>query len=436
MKKFYSFLTLLACFICFSVKAEVPIQEWDTSRNIHVIYVPDPTTHLVTVSFSFKGVGASVDPKGQEGLGALMLQLMFERTDEGSDRYALEKKLKQLGVLEGIHQQITHDNIHFSFKCPQAKIKDVFQIIKTIFMTPSFDAKELAKMKNFDPANARLSSSGEQAFARKILLQKIFSPHAYSTPASGTLDGRQSITVEDIKNSFFSRFSRDRLVFSVVGNLSPTQLTDCIDNTFGVLPAKNSLLIDSKVPLNIDGQITVIPKDTPQSGVVFAQQGLSVNDKDYLAFLIVNDILGGKPFTSRLWLDARENKGLVYSIQTDPMVYRFATLWFGAFESDNTKVKEVIAIIRQEWNNVKGTGISEAEFKASKAGLSGSFVLNFTTPEGIAHMLMHCYLSGLSPQYVNQRNKLLEAVSLADVNRVAKTLLTPEKLTFVVVGNL
>jgi len=435
MKKLYYGLKLLICFISFSVQAAVPIQEWETPKNIHVIYVPDPTTHLVTVSFSFKGVGASVDPKGQEGLGALMLQLMFERTDEGSDRYALEKQLKQLGALEGIYQQITHDNIHFSFKCPQEKIKEVFQIIKTIFITPSFDAKELAKMKNFDPADARLSSSSEQAFAKKVLLQKIFSPHAYGTPASGTLDGRQSITIEDIKRSFAARFSRDRLVFATVGNLSPAQLSNCIDDTFGGLPPKNSLSIDTKVPLNLDGQTTIIPKDTPQSGVVFAQQGLSVTDKDYLAFLIINDILGGKPFTSRLWLDARETKGLVYSIQTDLMARHFATLWLGAFESDNTKVKEVISIIRQEWNNIKETGISEAEFRASKAGLSGGFVLNFTTPEGIAHMLMHCYLGGLPADYVNQRNKLLEVVTLADVNRVAKTLLTPEKLTFVVVGN-
>jgi len=425
----------ILCLWCFSVQADIPIQEWKSAKNIHVIYVADQSTHLVTVNFSFKGVGSASDPKGQEGLGALMLRLLFERTTTGSDRYTLERKLKQLGALNGIHYQITHDNIHFSVKCPKEKLKDVFKIIKTIFIAPSFDAKELAKMKNFDPADSRLSSSSEQVFAQKILLQKIFSPHAYSVPTTGTLDGRQSITIDDIQQSFKARFSRESLVFSVVGDLSRQQLSDCIDSTFGTLPLKTSVVINPEIPFNFDGQITVIPKDTPQSGVVFAQKGLSVNDKDYLAFLIVNDVLGGKPFTSRLWLEARENKGLVYAIHTDPMPRYFAPLWIGAFESDNTKVNEVIAIIRQEWNNVKTNGISEAEFNASKTGLSGGFALNFTTPEGINNMLLHCYLSQIPTEYVNTRNQRLASVSLADVNRVAKTLLTPEQLTFVVVGN-
>ena len=311
----------------------------------------------------------------------------------------------------------------------------MFKIIKTIFAAPNFDAKELAKMKNFDPAESRLSSSSEQSFAQKILLQKIFSPHPYSIPITGTLDGRQSITIRDIQQSFTARFSRENLVFSVVGDIPRQQLNACIDNTFEALPLKSTTVSHSEIPFNFDGQITIIPKDTPQSGVIFAQKGLSVNDKDYLAFLIVNDVLGGKPFTSRLWLEARENKGLVYSIHTDPMIRRFATLWVGAFESDNATVKEVITIIRQEWESIKKNGITEAEFNASKTGLSGSFALNFTTPEGIANMLLHCYLSQIPTNYVNKRNQQLALVTLADVNRVAKTILTPEQLTFVVVGN-
>ena len=414
--------------------AEVTFQEWTTPKKIHAILVPDSSTQLVSVHFSFKAAGSRSDPKGKEGLATLMTQLLLERTLPGSDRHTLQKNLRSLGVIHGFQYSVDADNINFWFKCPKEKIKPVFDIIKMIITTPDFDQKELAKSKNFDPADSRLSTSGEQEFAGKILIQKLLLSHPYAIPSTGTLEGRQAITLDDLKTAARDRFARDNLVFSVVGDLSAQMLTEYLDNTFEALPETANLPLIANADIKSLGEKIFIPKETPQSGVVFGQAGLTVQNKDYLALLIINDILGGKPFTSRLWLEAREKQGSVYSIYTDLLNWQFASLLIGGFECDNKVVDNVIQAVRHEWQDIQEKGISEAEFKASKTGLLGSFVLMFSTPDGIAQYLLNCYLNNLPVNYINERNALLSKVTLADVNHVAKTILKPEQLTFVIVG--
>lgn len=416
--------------------ADLKIQEFDTKKKIHVIYVNDPSTDLTTVTFAFKGAGAATDPQGKEGLTTLMAHLLMERSKEdgGLDKRALDKQLKSLGVLSGISYSVGADNIAYSFKAPTEKLKDTFDVVKIIFDDQRFDAKELNKMQSFDPPEARLATASERGFASKILINNLFQGHSYANPAYGTLDGRQSITLNDVDAAAKQKFTRKNLVFAVIGNLPVKTLSSMIDNAFGNLPETSDLPKISEPTLQASGQTIVIPKSSAQSGVMFGQAGIAPNNPDYLPFLVLNDIIGGKPFTSRLWQEIRENRGLVYDVQTDLVPWDHAALLMGGFESENSKVTEVIDYIRKEWKAVQTSGVTIDEFKSSRTGLLGGFVLNFTTPDGIASYLLTSYLNGLPVDYINKRNALLEQVTIEDVNRVAKKYLNSETLTFVVVG--
>jgi zinc protease len=417
--------------------ASIQIQEFNTSKNIHVIFVADKSspTDLTTVQFSFKGMGSSADPVGKEGLSAIMTELLLNQGKEGLDQLSLNKKLKKLGVLYSINSSVDSDNITFNFKAPTTKLKEVFEIIQSIMVNPIFDSKELDKLKSFDPPGSRLASASEIAFATKILIQQLFAGSPYENPAYGTLDGRQSITLTDLQQAAKERFVRSALVFSVVGNLSEKTLGDHIDATLGGLPQTSQLQPLPKIKLVLEGKTTIIPKDSPQSGVVFGQQGLSPLDPDFLPFLILNDTLGGKAFTSRLWLEAREKRGLVYNIQTEIFQWKQASVLSGQFETENQKVQEVVDLIRTEWDQLREKGMTEEEFNASKKGLLGGFALNFTSPDGIASYLLGCYLSDIPADYINQRNLRLNQITLQDVNRVAQQYLDPKNLSFVIVGN-
>lgn len=428
-----SFLVILFS-LSFAVSAEVKVQELKTNKQIPILYVEDKSTELTTVLFAFKGTGSAYDPTGKEGLSSLMTDLLFEQSTKGLDKNALNKKLKAIGVLGGIHASVDADNIVFSFKAPTNKLKEVFLILKEMITEPAFSSEELDKKKNFDPSGSRLASSSEREFASKVLMQKMFNGEHYSKPSYGTLDGRQSVTLSDIKTAFQERFIKTRLIFSAVGNVNAKLLLQYIDDTFGQLPENTVLKPLNQVTLNPTGDITLIPKNTPQSGVVFGQPSISRLDKDFLPLVIVNDILGGRPFTSRLWMEAREKRGLVYQIDTSFNHWAKSSLLAGQFEADNNKTPEMIQLIKDTWSQLKEKGVTEEEFKASKKGLLGEYALLFTSPEGIAQYLLSSHLAGLPKDYINQNKALFEAVTLEQVNQATNKYLNPDKLTFVVVG--
>jgi len=446
MKRLYtqpsikSLLITLFCFLFLNLTstayADVAVQEMTTKKNICLLYVEDTTTDLTTVAFSFKGTGSAYDPIGKEGLASMMTDLIFEQTKPGLDRRSIIKRLKNIGVSGGINSGVDADNITFSFKAPTEKLKEVFALLKEVMTHPAFDPKSLDKLKSFDPSASRLATASESEFASKIFIQKVFNGQAYSKPFFGTLDGRQSVTLKDLEEAHKAHFARESLIFSVVGSVSPKNLISYIDNTFGHLPAKTNLPQISAQKIQSSGDITIVPKDTAQSGVVFGQPSLTRQDPNNLAMVVLNDILGGKPFTSRLWAEVREKRGLVYNIQTDTLHWSNASLLSGQFEAENQKVPEIIGLIKGTWKELKEKGVTEEEFNSSKKGLLGSFALNFTSPEGIAQFLLACKLAGLPKDYINQRNRMLEMVKLEDVNRVAKQQLDPELLNFVVVGKL
>lgn len=432
-KKIFCLLFLL--FFTFTVNADIKIQEFDTHKKIHVIFVEEPETNLLTIEFAFKGAGSRLDPTGKEGLTVLMNQLLAERTKPGSEKHDINKKLKNLGVLSGISSQVNSDNIIYSLKVPAEKVKETFAILKTIFTDAAFDGNELEKLKSYDPPDSRLASASERGFASKILIQNMFQGHPYAFPSYGTLDGRQSITLADIEDCAKQRLTRKNLVFSIIGRISRKELENSIDLAFGDLPETSQSLPISFPKTSDQGSIRFITKNSPQTGVVFAQTSVSPKDPDYFPWLILNDIVGGKPFTSRLWFEVREKRGLVYDIRTDLIHMDYGNLCLGSFESDNAKVNEVMNLIREEWKKVAQLGVTEAEFQASKTGLLAGFALNFTTPQGIASYLLSCHLSGMPCDYINQRNALLQKITLADVNRVAKRAFDVNRLSFVAVGD-
>lgn len=111
-----------------------------------------------------------------------------------------------------------------------------------------------------------------------------------------------------------------------------------------------------------------------------------------------------------------------------------AQTWQGGLASDNRKAAEAIKVIREVRAGVAKDGVTEAELDAAKTYMTGSYPLRFDGNDNIASILVGMQMEGLPIDYVSHRNAKIEAVASADVNRVAGTLMTPDKLTFVVVG--
>ena len=182
------------------------------------------------------------------------------------------------------------------------------------------------------------------------------------------------------------------------------------------------------------GEMFVIEKDIPQSVVMFGHRGIKRDDPDYYIAYVMIRILGGGGFTSRLTEEIREKRGLAYSVYSYLSAFDRAGLIMGGVATGNDRVAKTVELIRAEWAKLRAKGVTAEELADAKTYLTGSFFTRLNSTRRIASVLLSVQLDGLGIDYLERRNGLIEAVTEADVKRVAKRLLDPAKLTFVVVG--
>jgi zinc protease len=182
------------------------------------------------------------------------------------------------------------------------------------------------------------------------------------------------------------------------------------------------------------GDLKVIDLDIPQSTIRFGMPGLLRKDEDFVAATVMNHILGGGSFTSRLWQEVREKRGLAYSVSSALQPLRQTGVLMGGTATKNERAREALDVIRAEIARMAEAGPTEEELDKAKRYLVGSYALRFDTSTKIANHLMQMQVDDLGIDYTDRRNGLFEAVAIEDVRRVAKRLLSPGAMLVTVAG--
>jgi len=165
-----------------------------------------------------------------------------------------------------------------------------------------------------------------------------------------------------------------------------------------------------------------------------AAPGIKRDDPDYYAALLVNHILGGGSFTSRLYQEVREKRGLAYSVYSGLYPLQFGGVVIARSGTANESVAETVRIIRDEWQRMGKDGPTAEELRDAKTYINGSFPLRFTSSGAVANLLVGIQIHDLGRDYLDRRGQLIDSVSLDDARRVARRLLDVGGLTTVVVG--
>jgi len=172
----------------------------------------------------------------------------------------------------------------------------------------------------------------------------------------------------------------------------------------------------------------------PQSVAVFGLPGLKRHDPDFVTAYVMNHILGGGGFSSKLMEEVREKRGLAYSVYSYLQPFDHAAILAGQVATKNDALAKSLEVIRSEIRQMAEKGPTQQELDDAKSYLTGSYPLRFDTNSKIASQLLAIQLEDLGIDYVNRRNAQIEAVTLDDVKRVAKRLLDPNRLIVAIAG--
>ena len=404
------------------------IQRVVSPGGIEAWLVQDPSVPLIAFDFSFRG-GANQDPVDKPGVATMATSLLDEGAgdlDSKSFHERAETKAIQLGF------SVNRDQTSGSVRTLSANQDEAFELLRLAVTSPHFDAVDMERIRDQVLSGLRRETTSPNDLASRRWWSTAFPGHAYGRPVRGTLESIPTITVADLRDYMRRVFARDTLKIAIVGDIDAATAGKYIDKVFGSPPAKNDL---SDVPVMLPqglGQKISIDLDVPQSVLILGGLGIARSDPDFMAAFVVNHVLGGGSFSSRLYREVREVRGLAYSVFSTLVPLEHAALFMTGTATRADRTGQTLDVLQSEIRRLAEEGPTEEELAKSKSFLTGSYALSFDTSSKIAAQLVQIQREGLGIDYIDKRNSLVQAVTMADVKRVARRLLDAGMLVTVV----
>jgi len=413
-------------------RGALAVQRVPSPAGIDAYLAESRALPIVVLKFAFLGAGSSGDPADRRGLANMTAELL----DQGAaslDAEAFGTRLAVMGA--SLELSADRDSLTGTLEVAREHLEAALELLRSALVEPRFDADAVARVRTrLLSTLARLRAS-PQYVSRQAWWAHAFPDHPYARPVLGTESDLARIAEADLRAFATTRLDRARLVVGVAGAVGADELAPLLERVFGTLPAETVTLPPERPRPASTGEIRVERLPFPQSAVTFGQPGIARDSPDFYPALVLNELLGGRGLTSKLFLELREKRGLVYSIGTRLENHLAADLLVGSFATGNRTVAAALDLVREIWRRLAAGDIDESEVNEAKTHLKGAFILNLdgTAPTAAVLLLMQRHRLGID--YLERRNALIDAVTVDDVRRVAATLLDPDALGFTVAGD-
>jgi zinc protease len=411
-------LPLIALLAAAPAASAMNIEKIVSPSGIEAWLVREQAVPLVTLNYSFHG-GSTQDGAEKSGTANLAADLL----DEGAgdlDGETFHKRLENHAI--ELSFQVGRDEFHGSLRSLSEHRDEAFDLLRLALTAPRFEAEAVERVRRQEISGLQRDTTNPNNIASRRWWSTAFPGHPYGRETKGTLESLPTITADDLRDYVRRVFARNELTLSIVGDVDAKTAGELIDRAFAKLPAKNDLRPVAEAKPEGLGRRIVVNLDVPQAVVTFGGQGLARNDPDFMAGYIVNHILGGGSFSSRLYKEVREKRGLAYGVSDSLVWFKRAAVVLGGTATRADRTGDALAIIEAETKRMADDGPTADELAAAKSYLKGAYALSLDTSSKIAAQLTQIQLDKLGIDYMQRRSAMIDAVTLDDAKRVAKRL--------------
>lgn len=407
------------------------VQKVRSPAGVEAWLVEDYAVPLVACDFAFKG-GAAQDPAGKPGTASMLGSLL----DEGAgdlDADAFHRALDDRAIELSFSAE--RDGMSGRLRTLGRNIDAAFDLLRVALCEPRLDADAIERVRAQITAGLKRESKDPDSLVGRAWREAAFAGHPYGLPVRGTLESLPQIQRADLLGLYAATIARgDSLKIAVVGAIDAERLSGLLDRVFGGLPTAGGLTPIPDVTVAPGGAPQVVDLDIPQSSIRFGLRGVPRKDPDHMAAVVLNHILGGGVFSARLFREVREKRGLAYSVYSQLMNFDHCAIFSGGTSTKNERAKELLEVIEDEIGKLSADGPTDDELVKAKKYLTGSYPLRFDTSLKIASQLVHLQTEGFDVSYLDERNALIDAVSMEDARRVARRMFGKDKLLVAMVG--
>jgi len=418
-----------AAFFALPATATIEIDEVTSPGGISAWLVEDSSIPFVALEFWFVG-GATLDAPAARGATYMMMGLLEEGAgDLNAQDYA--------AAVEGLAASFSFDSyrdaVVVSARMLTQNRDAAADLLRAAITTPRFDQDAIERVRGQVLAIIQSDARDPEEIAAATFNALAYGDHPYAFSQEGTAETVTGLTLDDIVAAHGAALTRDRVIVGAAGDISAAELGQLIDHILGDLPQTAPPRPDP-ADFALRGGITVVDFPSPQSVAYFGHEGIDRDDPDFFAAFVLNQILGGGGFRSRLMGEVREKRGLTYGIGSFLSLADLSPGLLGQFSSSNDLVGQAIDVVKEQWADLATNGVTQEERDAAIRYMTGEYPLRFDGNATIAGILAAMQSDDIPVDYVTNRNAYVEAVTLEDLRRVAARLLRPDDLHFVVVG--
>ena len=408
------------------------VVERTLSSGATVLVSEQPELPIV-VMIALLDAGSRRDPEGRFGLANLTAMTLTEGAG-GRSANDIAAAIEFVGGALSAAANVDYTTV--SLRVLRKDFDVGLELFADVLLQPSFVDGELARAREATLATLREDEDDPTSVAGRAFSKELYGPHPYAHPVRGDAESVAALDRGSVLDFYRTYYGPRGAVIVVVGDVRVDDVEARLAASLrGWRPRPRPRLKVTEPEVSGPRRIE-IDRPVTQASVVIGQRGVARSNPDYEALSVVNYVLGGGGFSSRLMNKIRSEAGLVYSVSSYFSGGQLPGSFRVIMQTKNESVAQAIAMARDEIEKVHDHGISQDELDDAKRYLTGSFPLGLDSDREIAGYLASTWFLGLGRDAAEHYLQKIEAVSLEDARRVAKQYLAPNSLLEVVVADL
>ncbi len=387
---------------------------------------------MVTVSLAVKA-GSIAAPADKPGLASITAGLLTQ----GTEKRTAKQISSEIDFIGGTLSTSGGDDFaSASLKVLKKDLRKGLDLLSDVLLHPAFDQKEIDRKVKATLAEIQRQKEEPAVVAGQAFEKMVYGDHPYGRTNDEVAAYLPKLTRQHVLDFYKTRYSPEDSIIAVVGDVTEAEIVPLLNEYFRSWKRTvRPVLTVPSVPAITSTTVKKIDKSVTQASIDIGNIGISRENPDYYAVTVMNYILGGGGFSSRLMDNIRDTKGLAYDVHSSFSAQKETGLFEVSIQTKNESANEVIAETLKEMHRIQNEPVSDKELADAKAYLTGSFPLRMDTSAKLASLLTAIEIYNLGLDYPQKYPSLINAVSRDDVRRVAKKYLHPDSAVIVVVAN-
>jgi zinc protease len=408
-----------------------PVQRTILSNQMILLTAEERSLPFVTLQLLIAG-GSRMDSAGEEGASHLTAKGLLLGTVKRGEK-AINEELDFMGA--SLNSSSGRDYVTLTLRVLKKDLGKGVDLFMEVLTQPAFPQEEVKREIQKTLAAIQAAEDQPDDVAEKAFQENLFLSGPYRHPVEGTKKSLPSITRETLDRAYKKIYHPNQSILAVVGDISQeearTRLVPRLEKwpkgKTSDAPALNVFVKGPKT-VKIDRMLT-------QANIILGHAGVSRDNPDFYALTVMNYILGGGGFSSRLMEEIRNKRGLAYSVYSFFDPGKLPGSFQVGLQTKNVSAREAISLAREEMKRMQKEPVSEKEIEGARKYLIGSFPMRMDTQGKLVNFLLQMEYYGLGLDYPEKYPRLIQSVSREDVLRVARKYLHPENCILVVVAN-